>query len=167
MIIESGRKLNRSSWAAFIGAGEVILAVLLYFYPDYAKVFLFVLPVVLLYAAGAELLYKYYKKHGNLLNLIGGIISGGLGVFLLFCGRKTFMVGVAVMMLMEVCRQFAGAKSERAGKLEKMVWFGAALLSFVWMVLILFKGLHLYWSVREYLAFYFLGSAFLSFLRRS
>lgn len=166
MIIETGKNLNRSSWASCIGIVEFILAILLYFYPDYAKVFLFILPVALLYAAGAELFYKYYKKHGSLLNLIGGIIFGGLGVFLLFCGRKTFMVGVAMLMLLEAFRQLSGAKSERSGKIEKMIWYCAAMLSFVWLVLVIFKGLHLYWSVREYLAFYFLGSAMLSLLRR-
>lgn len=166
MIIESGRKLNRSSWSAFIGAGELVLAVLLYFHPDYAKVFLFILPVALLYAAGAELLYRYFKRGRNILNFAGGVALAGTGVVLLFCGRKTFMVGVAVMMFMEVCRQFAGAKAERSGKLEKFIWCCAGVLSFIWMLLIMFKGLHLFWSVREYLAFYFLGCTVFSFLRR-
>lgn len=166
MIIESSKNLNRSSLASFIGFGEFILAILLYFYPDWAKVFLFILPIALLAAEGAELLYKNFIRQKNQLKAIAGLILCATAVALLFFGRKTFMVGAAMLMLMEFFRQLSGAKSERAGNLEKLIWYCAALLSLVWMVLIIFKGLHLYWSVREYLAFYFLGNSILSMLRR-
>lgn len=166
MIIETGKNLNRSSWASCIGIVEFILAILLYFDPDRAKVFLFVLPIAIFLAEGVELLYKHFAKQKNIFKALLGIVFCSAGIFLVFRGRKTFMVGVAMLMLLEAFRQLSGAKSERSGKIEKMIWYCAAMLSFVWLVLVIFKGLHLYWSVREYLAFYFLGSAMLSLLRR-
>ena len=166
MIIENGRKLNRSSWSFLIGLGEIILAILLWFYPDLAKIFLFALPVALLALEGCGLLYGYFKRKKSIFHFFGGIILLGIGVFLLFCGRKTFMVGVAVLMLMESYRFLFFASSRQLLKLEKFICCCAAILSFSWMLLILFKGLHLYWSVRDYLAFYFLGCSLISFLHR-
>lgn len=166
MIVRTAENLNRKSYSFFIGAGELLLAFMLYFFPDWSKIFLFVLPLVLFFGIGGFLCYKYFKKNGSILALAGGIILLICGVAAAMAGRKTFMLGVAVLMFFQMLRFFQIGNKCSGFKLEKLIYFAGALLALVWLALILFKGLHLYWSVREYLAMYFAGSAFLSVLRK-
>ena len=166
MIIETTHNLNRKSYVIPLAVAEILLAFLLLFFPDTAKIFLFGLPIVLLFGEAIELVFKYLKRKKNIVYLIGAILSGAVGIFALFSGRKTFMLGIAILMLFETVRFFACSCKEKNNIIEKLIYICAALLSMFWMVLILFKGLHLYWSVREYLALYFIGSAILSLLRK-
>lgn len=166
MIFETSRNLNRKSYAVPLALAELLLAVLLYFFPDTAKIFLFGLPVVLLFGEACELALKYFRNRKSVLYLFGAILLASIGGFAVFAGRKTFMLGIAVLMMFETVRFFVCGRNEKNTVWEKLIYFCAALLSCCWMVLILFKGLHLYWSVREYLALYFAGSAFLSLLRK-
>lgn len=164
MIIEANKNMNRSSWSVWLASGGIILAFLLYYFPDWAKIFLFLLPTLLLFGEGIEFLFKYYKRRKALTDLIGGIFFSACGTLLLFCGRKTFMVGIAVLMLFETFYLF---RRIRNGEFfEKIMIACAALLSFIWMILIFFKGLNLFWSVREYLALYFLCVSVITLLYR-
>lgn len=166
MIVETTQNLNRRSYAVPIAMAELLLAFLLYFYPEFAKFFLFGLPLVLFFGEAFELVCKYFKQKKGIFHLSGGILLFICGIIAIFAGRKTFMIGVSMLMLFESTRFFACCRSENCKLLEKLVYSAAALLSLLWMLLILFKGLHLYWSVREYLALYFTGSALLSVMRR-
>ena len=166
MIVETTHNLNRKSYVIPLAVAEILLAFLLLFFPDTAKIFLFGLPIVLLFGESIELVFKYLKRKKNTVYLIGAILSGAGGMAALFSGRKTFMLGIAILMLFETVRFFVCSCKEKNNIVEKLIYICAALLSMFWMVLILFKGLHLYWSVREYLALYFIGSAILSLLRK-
>lgn len=166
MIVETTQNLNRRSYAVPIAMAELLLAFLLYFYPDFAKIFLFGLPLVLFFGESIELIIKYFKNKEKILHLIGGILLLICGIATTFAERKTFMLGIAMLMAFETVRFSVCGRNENCKLLEKLIYIGAALLSFCWMLLILFKGLHLYWSVREYLALYFIGTALLSVLRK-
>lgn len=166
MIIETTQNLNRKSYAVPLALAELLLAVLLYFFPDTAKIFLFGLPVVLFFGEALEFVLKYFRNGKSILYLIVAILLTVIGMSAVFAGRKTFMLGIAVLMMFETVRFFVYSRNEKNDIQEKLIYICAALLAFVWMLLILLKGLHLYWSVREYLALYFVGSAFLSLLRK-
>ncbi len=166
MIVETTQKLNKKSYILPIAMAEILLAILLCFFPDWAKVFLFGLPLVLLFGEALELILKYLKQKEKIIYLAGGIICASIGGVIIFAGRKTFMVGIAVLMMFETIRFFVMSRRENSKIFEKFICLCASLLAFVWMILILFKGLHLFWSVREYLAMYFLGSAVLSLMRK-
>ena len=166
MIVNITGNLKRKSFVVPIALCELVLAFLLVFYPDWAKVFLFGLPLVLLFGEAIELLYNFFRKNAAVFSLLAGIVLALAGGGLIFCGRKTYMVGIAVLMFFEVIRFFVFAQKKDVKTMEKLICIGAALLSLIWLLLILFKGLHLYWSVREYLAMYFAGSAFISLLRK-
>lgn len=166
MIIETTQKLNKKSYTLPIAMAEILLAILLYFFPDKAKIFLFGLPLVLLFGEAIELILKYLKQRGKIIYLACGIICAAAGSVIIFAGRKTFMIGIAILMLFEAVRFFVMYRRENSRFFEKIICLCASLLAFVWMILILFKGLHLYWSVREYLAMYFFGSAVLTLLHR-
>ncbi len=166
LVLEGGRKISRRSWSAWIGLLEFVLAFSLYYYPDWSKIFLFILPLVICGVGAIEFGYKYFRKKDSVLNLVSGIVFAAVGIYLCFLGRKTFMVGVAIMLLVDAVRFFACSRSENIRIFEKLIFIAAALLAASWMLLVLFKGLHLYWSVRECLALYFTGAAVLSFFRK-
>lgn len=166
IVIDGGRKISRKSWSGRIGMLELVLAISLFYYPDYSKVFLFMLPLVLIAVVAAEEIYKYFRKNGTIINLLCGILPVIIGIYIGFLGRKTFMIGTAIMLLIDAVRFFSYSRSSDIKILEKMIFFCGAILAAVWTGLVLFKGLHLYWSVREYLAMYFAGAAILSFFRK-
>ena len=166
MIVDAGRNLNRKSFSIPIALCELALACLLIFFPDWAKAFLFGLPLVLFFGEAIELIYNFFKKKASVFSLIGGIIFASAGTVLAFCGRRTYMVGIAVLMLFETGRIFIYSRRADIKAVEKLIYICASILSLCWMFLILFKGLHLYWSVREYLAMYFFGTACISIFRK-
>lgn len=166
MIIEASQSFNDDSYVLPVALSELLLAFLLYCYPDTAKIFLFGLPLVLLFGESVTFFYKYFRQKGRIFYLLGGILLAAGGGVTAFAGRKAFMLGIAILMLFEAIRFFICSCTQNNKIYERLIYVCAALLSVVWMIFILLKGLHLYWSVREYLALYFVGSAFLSFLRR-
>lgn len=167
IFVKAGKELNGRFGSFLFGIIDLLLAAGLYFVPDITKNILFLLPSAMLFIECGDIINKYFRKKVASLQLwIAGIFLGG-GIFLLFIGQNIAMLGVALIMFFNGIRCGISARHKDISLWEKSLFVLGGLGSLSFGLLILFKGLNMYWSAREFVALYLIGASIFAFMHKS